>query len=54
MDTINYYLLLERNAHYIVTSEREEVSRKQNQNLWDVLSSLTGAVEGPGDWVPGA
>jgi hypothetical protein len=41
---------LEPNAHYIVTIEREEVSSEQNQNLWDVLNNLTGAVEGPEDW----
>ncbi len=41
---------LEPNAHYIVTIEREEVSSEQNQNVWDVLNTLTGSVEGPEDW----
>jgi hypothetical protein len=39
---------LEPNAHYVVTIEREEQSG--TQDLWNVLGSLTGKVEGPEDW----
>ncbi len=39
---------LEPNTRYVVTIECEEASSKQS--LWDLLSNLTGAVEGPEDW----
>ncbi|HJW86312.1 MAG TPA: hypothetical protein VJ440_06755 [Candidatus Brocadiaceae bacterium] len=39
---------LEPNAHYVVTIEREEPS--ETQDLWNVLGTLTGKVEGPEDW----
>jgi len=38
---------LEPNTRYIVTIEREETSGEQN--VWDVLNNLIGAVEGPED-----
>ena len=39
---------LKPNTRYRVTVECEETSGKQD--LWDVLNSLSGVVEGPVDW----
>ncbi|MDI6884759.1 MAG: hypothetical protein QMD22_00120 [archaeon] len=39
---------LEPNARYLVTIERKE--ERNEQSLWDVLSTLSGTVEGPEDW----
>jgi hypothetical protein len=39
---------LEPSAHYVVTIERPETFG--DQTLWEVLSNLTGSVEGPKDW----
>ena len=39
---------LEPNTHYIVTVESREAP--EEKNLWEVLSNLTGTVEGPEDW----
>ncbi len=39
---------LEPNTHYIVTIEREEPS--EIHDLWNVLGTLTGKVEGTEDW----
>ena len=39
---------LELNVRYLLTIERKEA--KEKRNLWDVLSNLSGTVEGPDDW----
>jgi hypothetical protein len=39
---------LELNVRYLLTIERKEA--KEKRNLWDVLSDLSGTVEGPDDW----
>ena len=39
---------LELNVRYLLTIERREA--KEKRNLWDVLSDLSGTVEGPDDW----
>ncbi|KKO19353.1 MAG: hypothetical protein DCC43_15310 [Candidatus Brocadia sp.] len=39
---------LEPNTHYVVTIERKELS--ETHDLWNVLGSLTGKVEGHEDW----
>ena len=39
---------LEPNTRYVVTIERKETLKEKN--LWEVLSDLTGTIEGPDDW----
>ncbi|RZN42468.1 MAG: hypothetical protein EFT35_01835 [Methanophagales archaeon ANME-1-THS] len=39
---------LEQNVRYLVTIGRKE--ERDEQSLWDVLSTLSRTVEGPEDW----